>query len=225
MAPEIISRAEARAQGLKRYFTGAPCKRGHVVERQVASLTCMECDSARRRACYDPEKNRESGKRWRAANREKVAAASAAYSKTPQAKAYQAAWFQANKIRVMEQRKANPNSRPSCIASAKRWADANPDKAREHSRLNRRNRRARAKQSGGTHTEADLVAILGAQGGRCAYCKVSLNKVRKHVDHIMPLARGGSNGRENLQYLCQTCNQTKGARDPVAFAQSMGLLL
>ena len=29
---KIISHAEAKAQGLKRYFTGKPCKHGHVAE-------------------------------------------------------------------------------------------------------------------------------------------------------------------------------------------------
>jgi hypothetical protein len=41
--PEIITRAEAKTRGLKRYFTGKPCKRGHVVERRVSSSGCPEC--------------------------------------------------------------------------------------------------------------------------------------------------------------------------------------
>lgn len=41
--PEIITRAEAKAQGLKRFFTGEPCKRGHVAERFTSSKRCYEC--------------------------------------------------------------------------------------------------------------------------------------------------------------------------------------
>jgi hypothetical protein len=40
---EIISRQEAKARGLKRYFTGEPCPKGHVTERHVSSGTCCEC--------------------------------------------------------------------------------------------------------------------------------------------------------------------------------------
>lgn len=40
--PQIISRAEAKALGLKRYFTGNPCKHGHVAIRLVAG-DCIEC--------------------------------------------------------------------------------------------------------------------------------------------------------------------------------------
>jgi hypothetical protein len=43
---QIISRAEAKAKGLKRYFTGKPCKHGHVAERQVSNATCVECERA-----------------------------------------------------------------------------------------------------------------------------------------------------------------------------------
>ena len=43
----MISREAALAAGLKRYFTGQPCKRGHVVERWVAAQTCVECSRLR----------------------------------------------------------------------------------------------------------------------------------------------------------------------------------
>ena len=43
---QIISRAEAKAKGLKRYFTGKPCKHGHVAERQVFNATCVKCERA-----------------------------------------------------------------------------------------------------------------------------------------------------------------------------------
>ena len=40
---QIISRSEAKAKGLKRFFTGKPCKHGHVAERYVGSSGCVEC--------------------------------------------------------------------------------------------------------------------------------------------------------------------------------------
>jgi hypothetical protein len=41
--PEIITREEARAKGLKRYFTGKVCPKGHVGERYVRDARCVEC--------------------------------------------------------------------------------------------------------------------------------------------------------------------------------------
>jgi hypothetical protein len=44
---DIISRAEAKAQGLKRYFTGEPCKHDHVSERMVSDTLCLFCKRIR----------------------------------------------------------------------------------------------------------------------------------------------------------------------------------
>lgn len=41
---EIISRKDALAKGLKRYFTGKPCKRGHISERKASDKSCCECN-------------------------------------------------------------------------------------------------------------------------------------------------------------------------------------
>ena len=39
----MISRAEAQALGLKKFFTGQPCRRGHVAERYTNGGACVEC--------------------------------------------------------------------------------------------------------------------------------------------------------------------------------------
>lgn len=59
MADEVITRAEARARGLRRYFTGQPCENGHVAERLVRGTECV--------ACRFWQKQRE---RFRAAHRQ-----------------------------------------------------------------------------------------------------------------------------------------------------------
>jgi hypothetical protein len=40
---DIISFAEAKSAGLKRYFTGTPCSSGHVADRLVSNRSCSEC--------------------------------------------------------------------------------------------------------------------------------------------------------------------------------------
>lgn len=40
----LISAAEAKAAGLKQYFTGEPCKHGHISARKVSSRSCLECE-------------------------------------------------------------------------------------------------------------------------------------------------------------------------------------
>lgn len=39
----LISKADARKRGLKRYFTGRACPMGHVAEHYVSNGGCVEC--------------------------------------------------------------------------------------------------------------------------------------------------------------------------------------
>lgn len=47
MVPTRITRKEAQAKGLKRFFVGKPCPQGHVVERFVSSSGCVVCSRSR----------------------------------------------------------------------------------------------------------------------------------------------------------------------------------
>ena len=40
---KVVTREQADKQGLKRYFTGLPCKNGHLSERKITSGDCLEC--------------------------------------------------------------------------------------------------------------------------------------------------------------------------------------
>ena len=39
----LISREQAKAEGLKRYFTGEPCFHGHIAPRAVSTKICVVC--------------------------------------------------------------------------------------------------------------------------------------------------------------------------------------
>jgi 5-methylcytosine-specific restriction endonuclease McrA len=59
---------------------------------------------------------------------------------------------------------------------------------------------------------SEIDAMKQRQQMRCACgCGRSL-WAGFHVDHIVPLARGGTNGPENLQLLAPVCNLRKGAK-------------
>jgi hypothetical protein len=72
---KIISREEAIAKGLKRFFTGVPCIHGHTCERYVkVSTECVECNrlSKQRQRARDPERVRQQWRDWAAREREKI---------------------------------------------------------------------------------------------------------------------------------------------------------
>jgi len=259
MAGEIISRAEARAQGLKRYFTGKPCKRGHVAERFVSG-ECVPCKLAtnERWRRQNLDKKNAGRRRWIERNKEEFAASS---------KEYHRDWYARNRdeirTRQREYNKSNPEvgrdstrrwrdrNRDVARAANRQWYKNNPEKARELKRRRyakkseiileqgrrwrRENpeamrvlynrRRALEVNAPGQHTPADLKDMLNAQNHRCANCDTDLRKTKMHLDHITPLSRGGSNSKENLQWLCALCNIRKKDKDPIQFAREQGRLL
>jgi 5-methylcytosine-specific restriction endonuclease McrA len=81
-------------------------------------------------------------------------------------------------------------------------------------------RRERSKASGGNARIRWVRELLERQGGRCAACRNEFGVVGFHRDHIMPLARGGSTTRSNIQLLCPGCNLTKGAQHPDDFTRT-----
>ncbi len=44
---------------------------------------------------------------------------------------------------------------------------------------------------------------------QCQSCGKTKLETQLTIDHIIPLAKGGSNDISNLQTLCHTCNQQK----------------
>ncbi|NJN74074.1 MAG: HNH endonuclease [Limnothrix sp. RL_2_0] len=46
---------------------------------------------------------------------------------------------------------------------------------------------------------------------QCQRCGQKRQETKLSIDHIIPLAKGGSNDISNLQTLCLSCNQKKGS--------------
>lgn len=53
------------------------------------------------------------------------------------------------------------------------------------------------------------LAVYNRDNGECTYCH---SRENLHFDHILPVAKGGSNDEKNIQLLCETCNWTKSDR-------------
>lgn len=63
--------------------------------------------------------------------------------------------------------------------------------------------------------EKDRVWVFDKAGWKCQACQRVLRPAgpdQGHVDHIVPVSKGGPNNRSNYQALCRTCNQKKGDR-------------
>lgn len=199
---------------------------------------CKECYAAYRMANRD--KINAQKKTYAEANKTAIAEKDRAYYKSHRDKirARQAEYVKHNRDAVKAKKKAWRTLNMVRVKSINdAWRAGNADHIRDRCRAYRisrpdviaqmrRNRRARHKMAEGRHTRRDIESILMLQRYRCAnpLCASNLRS-GFHVDHILPLALGGSNDRFNLQALCPTCNRRKHAKHPLDFARENGLLI
>lgn len=223
---QVITKSDAISSGETYYFTGKPCKYGHLSKRNVKHGVCLECLRINSKALYDnPEARKEKLKKqaeYRSENRSifsekyKVFYAANRESLLLQDKRYRDENKEKESARHKKYREANIGKVKSREVV---WRSANKDKIR----VKHANRRALIANAGGKFSAGDVAEILIKQKRRCASCK---NKISKyHIDHINPISKGGDNSKWNIQILCVTCNLKKSAKTPEKWAMENGVLL
>lgn len=164
---------------------------------------CKECAN---------KKSRENHAKYYAANQEQLVKKSREWYHSNKQKAAERAkrYHHENKDAIAEKRKEyRENNKNKLAEYMKSWWQANPEKRKEH----KSRRRWLKKNATGSHTADDIKAQHKRQKGRCYYCSCKVGK-SYHVDHVIPLTRGGSNGPENIVIACQFCNISKKDKMP-----------
>lgn len=174
---------------------------------EINMKTCRKCgslfDSLNCRVCH-----RARSKEWSKKNPEKRALIVARYhEKYPEKK-------------IARHTKYYAENKEKHKAGVYLWRAQKP----EANRIIIHNYRAKKKQTG-TLSSGLFDRLFKLQKGKCACCHADLNKIKPHMDHIIPLALGGLNIDSNIQLLCQPCNNQKHAKHPIDFMQSKGFLL
>lgn len=90
-----------------------------------------------------------------------------------------------------------------------RWRRSNRNATRQHSAK----RRARKLGAGGEISALDIKLQYDRQLGKCYWCGRNVGE-SYHVDHVIPLSRGGSNTPCNIVIACPTCNYSKKDKLP-----------
>ena len=189
-----------KSEPITRPQCGTPA--GAKMHQKKWEQTCDPCRLAHNAKCreeYDPEKDKEIKKAYRAKNREK-------------ARQVTAQW-----------RFDNPGK---AAEAAIRWRINNPEKAREVQRSGSAKRRALEAQV--VSEKYELQDILDTWGTDCHICQepVDFDAPRHsrhpnwerglHLDHVIPLSRGGSNTVANVKPSHARCNLLKNNKVPTS---------
>jgi len=186
------TRAEAMASGAKYYFTGEPCKHGHVAPRKTKGA-CLDCLKAE----------------WEEGNKRR-AAYFAAYNKSEAGQAAKQRYYEANKEFVKE--RANARSTEDKQRYRDKWAEENVVIVRAFTKARRRKHRL-ATPKWLTETQFRQIRTLYEQA-------ISLTKTTGEayvVDHIIPLQHEAICGLHvpwNLRVITRKENGLKSNKIP-----------
>jgi hypothetical protein len=186
-----------------------PCAAAKVAAYRKANpmRTALQQQAAEaRRKLVDPGR-----RRWRMANRERHLA-------------NRRQWRAHNRERLREQNRAQYwRHRAKKLQQSRKWRATHPGyqaaKAREWERRHplettaqraaaMARRRLRESQGGKRPSRDEILGLYAIQNGRCAYCDKALG-AKFHLDHKVPVSRGGTNVLTNLCCACASCNLRK----------------
>jgi 5-methylcytosine-specific restriction endonuclease McrA len=98
-----------------------------------------------------------------------------------------------------------PSDIPSCrelIDQEERDAHVEPQKKDERDYYNDPDRR---------------LVVLARDRHLCIYCTAPLSEKNFVLDHLVPVAKGGTNRKHNLVAACEVCNRRRSESDPIQF--------
>jgi len=170
------------------------------------------CEKTREWCKANPERHKENKRKWK---------------KTEQAREKGRKWYEENRKRIIEKNRKWVKANPELAKEKNRkWREGNLDRAKELTRKWRKenpkkllaynqNRRALKANAAGHATVEQIKSRFQYHENRCYYCGDSESGL--HVEHRIPLSRGGSNWPSNLVPACQSCNFSKHTKTEKEF--------
>ena len=237
-----ISNIEAKHKGLTRYYTGIPCKHGHISERLTANRTCVVCQSEatarRKKERYHTDADYRKSEITRSVKARKVLYRTNAGFRA-RISELNKKYYSINPEKYLERNKKWMQDNPERTKEyARKWAEksyiANPDKYRRKSRDWRESNLEEA-NARTQDWQKNNKAIVNAHTGKRRAMKLSATpkwsddekiktmykdaqRLGMHVDHVLPLNSNyvcGLHVHNNLQLLTPRQNLSKGNKIPM----------
>lgn len=192
------NRAEILAKQHKPVDNSKSCALcGNVFIPKGPAKYCVECR---------PLAGRLRQKKYRDKNKETLAAKDREYRRRPVPRFNE----------MLRKQKYNREHKEQIDAQKLKWRSNNPHKVKAWSHK----RRALKRGNGGSFTFKELNDLFGQQEGFCYYCGELLYASFDrdvHIDHKIPLSRGGTSNIENIVLTCSYCNLCKGSKTEEEF--------
>jgi hypothetical protein len=229
-------RAKAKSEGAKHYFTGEPCKRGHIAKRFTSDAGCIECK--RNQSIKWASDHREEWLKIMKRHNAKRHDDQIEYRKKPEVKERtrerNRAWRKLNPDKQREYTKRwmelhpetrksylnRPNIKARMRAVAKQWAKDHPERIGLWAKNHPDKRRA---ISGRRYAKKRLVRVPWADDAAINALYAEAERLTREtgipheVDHIYPIQGKtvtGLHHQDNLRVVPRSVNRSKGNKMP-----------
>lgn len=178
-------------------------------------------DRTRQWAIDNPEQKKENDRKWYEKNHEYALEVHAEWrERNPE---YNSEYYQKWRLENLDRERENnrqwrKNNSERVKEIIRRFHENNPGKVNEYS--SRRRARKASVDSGPKPTIQELIEM---QDGKCAYCQIPGNE-EWHMDHVIPISKGGGDIAENVVAACATCNRSKSDKDVDQWLHEQGYM-
>lgn len=187
MQVKIITLHEAKILGLLRYFSGTPCKNGHISERRVSSRQCLKCasDNAKKFSKENPEKVKLRKANYRRNNATKIAEAKRVYNakNRERNKIAEKLYWENNKDKKrVKDLKYKVKNRDKVLECLRLYRVNNRDVGNAHSAKRRASKLLRTPK-----WFSELDEFVWKEANSLARLRKQVTGLDWHVDHMEPL--------------------------------------
>lgn len=202
-----ISQKKCNCCGEIKYLSDFYKKGGHL------DLICKICRIAKTKVYYSQNKTKviERVAKWATENPERRRKNLARYYENNKSEVVGRAreWGALNPEKVKASKKKWTKENKSRMRDlVNNWRSENPDKVVQY----RHNRNARIKNNGGSFTAEEWGTLKEFYNYTCLRCGRAEPEIQLTPDHVLPVAKDGSNNIDNIQPLCLSCNSSKGTK-------------
>lgn len=163
------------------------------------------------------EKARQRAREWYHANKDRKREYDKLYSARPEVREREReAWKRYYKLRPESYSKWSRTHPEELREIKRRWEQKNKDKCRAKV-IKRRALKIGATVGNVKEIEAKIKHLRTSQDTTCEYCGISISGTNVHIEHKIPLSRGGAHSLDNLAPSCGPCNYMKSNKTPEEF--------
>lgn len=124
-------------------------------------------------------------------------------------------FYYENRERLLQWKRENPPPKEYKRTYNREWCRRNPGKVCTHRTDRKLKMKTPLEES--ERINQFFIKVRATESIQCSYCPAVVHGKDAHIDHVIPLSRGGKHLLSNLCVSCQPCNNRKYNKLPHEF--------